>query len=369
MRLSRSLLSSLLLVVPSTLVSARSITGDRLLVVDEVGLVESYRGYIWDLEQRGYQITYLSPKDDALQLFQHGERKWDHIILLPPKSRAYGPNLTTQILIDFVNKQGNILVLIDSANQPEQLRDLGRELEIGLAPRGDIVVDHFEWLPGVEGNAMSHSVILPQKPKTVSGKKNYFGGSNDQEEFVAYRGTGHTLGNSPLLHPILPAPRTSYTFDPEEEKMKSENPWSAGQQLYLASGFQARNNARIAFVGSADSFTDDFQAVDGTKEGPHGHKCIINNRGFANSVTGWAFQELGVLKVEGVKHYAADRQAETSQNPEIYRIKSDVVCFPPPPPAPTQLHIANHFLPIYADFRNCTLRIHLGSMDSLPSAI
>lgn len=310
-------------------------------MVDEGDLRESFRTYISDLQQRGFQPTYLSPKSPDLDLFSHGERNWDHLILLPPKSKAYGPKLTNQLLVQFLNKDGNILVLQDPKSAPEQLRDLGRELEIGLAPKGDIVVDHFNWLSGVEGNEKSHNVTLVQKPATKLGTKNYFGGGgggggdNEQEKYVAFRGTGHTLGNSPLIQPILQASRVAYTCNPAEEVEQSENPWSAGQQLWLASGFQARNNARITFVGSADSFSDEFYSLSGPREAPDGRKVTVDNRGFANDVSSWTFQETGVLKVQAVRHYAtedagkvsstAGLSTETHQNPPIYRIKSDVV--------------------------------------------
>jgi len=333
MRFTRSissLFTSFLLVLPTGLVCARSINGDRLLIIDEGELRNTYKAYIGDLEQRGFQLTYLSPKSPELDLFSYGERNWDHLLLLPPKSKAYGPKLTSQLLVEFLNKGGNILVLQDPTNTPEQLRDLARELEIGLAPKGDVVVDHFNWLPGVEGNDRSHNVILAKKPVTGPFTKNYFGGNNDQEEYVTFRGTGHTLGNSPLVQPILQASRTAYVYDPREETIKSENPWTAGQQLYLASGFQARNNARIAFVGSAESFNDEFQSLDGLRKGPNGHKVTISNRGFANDVTAWAFREIGVVEVRSVAHYPTKdagklSERNASESPSIYRIKTDVV--------------------------------------------
>ncbi|RPB22395.1 Dolichyl-diphosphooligosaccharide-protein glycosyltransferase 48kDa subunit [Terfezia boudieri ATCC MYA-4762] len=328
-RSTYSLFTSFLLVLLISQVCARSISGDRLLIIDEGELRNNYKAYIWDLEQRGFQLTYLSPKSPELELFSYGERKWDHLLLLPPKSKAYGPKLTSQLLVEFLNKDGNILVLQDPMNTPEQLRDLAWELEIGLAPKGDVVVDHFNWLPGVEGNDHSHNVILAKKPVTGPLTKNYFGGYNNQEEYVAFRGTGHTLRNSPLIQPFLQAPRTAYVYDPREETVKSENPWTAGQQLYLASGFQARNNARITFVGSAESFNDEFQGLDGLRKGPYGQKVNISNRRFANDVTAWTFKETGVVKVWSVAHYATKdagnlSRRNTSESPSIYRIKTDV---------------------------------------------
>ena len=37
---------------------------------------------------RGYNIAFESPKNEKLALFKHGERAYDHILLLPPKSKG-----------------------------------------------------------------------------------------------------------------------------------------------------------------------------------------------------------------------------------------------------------------------------------------
>lgn len=40
------------------------------------------------LTGRGYDITFESPKSDQLSLFAHGEKAYDHLILLPSKSKG-----------------------------------------------------------------------------------------------------------------------------------------------------------------------------------------------------------------------------------------------------------------------------------------
>ncbi len=37
---------------------------------------------------RGYKLSFESPKNDKLALFEHGERAYDHLILFPPKSKG-----------------------------------------------------------------------------------------------------------------------------------------------------------------------------------------------------------------------------------------------------------------------------------------
>lgn len=38
--------------------------------------------------ERGYQLQFESPKSQSLSLFTHGERKYDNVILLPPKAKG-----------------------------------------------------------------------------------------------------------------------------------------------------------------------------------------------------------------------------------------------------------------------------------------
>lgn len=38
--------------------------------------------------ERGYSLTFESPKNEELSLFQHGERAYDHMLILPPKSKG-----------------------------------------------------------------------------------------------------------------------------------------------------------------------------------------------------------------------------------------------------------------------------------------
>lgn len=38
---------------------------------------------------RGYDIDFGSPKDNKLSLVHLGERAYDHLLLLPPKSKGW----------------------------------------------------------------------------------------------------------------------------------------------------------------------------------------------------------------------------------------------------------------------------------------
>ena len=38
---------------------------------------------------RGYTISFESPKNSKFSLFQHGEKAYDHLLILPPKSKGW----------------------------------------------------------------------------------------------------------------------------------------------------------------------------------------------------------------------------------------------------------------------------------------
>lgn len=100
-----------------------------------------------------------------------------------------------------------------------------------------------------------------------------------------------------------------------------EDLFAAGKQLALVSVFQARNSARVAVVGSAEMLQDKW--LDAKVSRPEGKKVKTENREFAKRLSGWAFQEIGVLRVNNIEHQL---KGDNETNPEIYRIKTDVVC-------------------------------------------
>lgn len=42
----------------------------------------------WGFIARGFEITYESPKSEKVALFELGERAYDHLLILPPKSKG-----------------------------------------------------------------------------------------------------------------------------------------------------------------------------------------------------------------------------------------------------------------------------------------
>ncbi|KXH30052.1 dolichyl-diphosphooligosaccharide-protein glycosyltransferase 48kD subunit [Colletotrichum simmondsii] len=318
----RSLLSLCLLFLAAA-VHAVSVTGGRLLaILDDVAEKEGYSKFLGDLESRGFSISYETPKSESLQLFKLGERVYDHVLLFPSKSKGLGPNLTPNILLQFINAKGNILLSLSSESTvPTSIVSLLAELDIALpADRTGLVVDHFNY--DTVSASEKHDVLAIPAPKSPrAGVKNFF---HEDGEVIAFpNGVGHVLGAGQLLTPILRAPKTAYSYNPKEqaEVVDASDLFAAGEQLALVSAFQARNSARFTLVGSAELLSDKWSDAK-IKPAAAGKEVKTWNREFAKRVAGWTFQETGVLRVNNIEHYLNEAANET--NPELYRIKNEV---------------------------------------------
>lgn len=225
-----------------------------------------------------------------------------------------------------MNANGNVLVTLSSGiATPNSLVSLLAELDIQLpADRTGLVVDHFNY--DASSAAEAHDVLLLPPPSPVrSDVKNFFGAGAGKDEVLAFpRGVGAALGASELLTPILRAPRTAYSYNPKEQAEVVDDLFGAGEQLALVSAFQARNSARFTLVGSAEMLQDKWFDAEASKVG--GKKAAKTfNREFAKRVSGWTFNEIGVLRVNWIEHHLDEEAAVNESNPSIYRIKNNVV--------------------------------------------
>ncbi|KAH8660647.1 dolichyl-diphosphooligosaccharide--protein glycosyltransferase-like protein 48 kDa subunit [Tricladium varicosporioides] len=330
----RGILSFLLLAFLAT-VQAVSSSGNKLLVVlEELAEKTKYSKYLGDLEARGFSLSYESPKGDKLALFKLGERAYDHLIILPPKSKGLGPQLSPKILLDFINAGGNILLTL-SASQPTptSLVSLLLELDIHLPnDRTALVVDHFNY--DTISAAEQHDVVLVPRPDAIRPDvKNFFKGDGKGGEVIAIpRAVGQTLGNtSPLLTPLLRAPRTAYSYNPKDDVEGVEDPFAVGPQLSLITTMQARNSARFTVIGSSELLEDTWfdakvkRSIGMGGVGTGAKEVKTSNQAFAKEVTGWTFNEIGVLKVGKIEHHLNEGGVQSNiTNPKIYRVKNEV---------------------------------------------
>jgi oligosaccharyltransferase complex subunit beta len=225
-----------------------------------------------------------------------------------------------------MNAQGNILVALSSDNAtPTSLVSLLAELDIQLpADRTGLVVDHFNY--DASSAADMHDVLLLPPPGPIRPDvKDFFGAGAGKDEVIAFpRGVGAALGTSELLTPVLRAPRTAYSYNPKEQAEVVDDLFAAGEQLSLVSAFQARNSARFTLVGSAEMLQDKwFDAEVSTVGGTKAARTF--NRDFAKRVSGWTFNEIGVLRVNWIEHLLDEDAPAYEVNPKIYRIKNNVV--------------------------------------------
>jgi oligosaccharyltransferase complex subunit beta len=275
-------------------------------------------------------LSFESPKNDKLSLFRLGERAYDHVLLLPPTSKAYGPSLAGKNLLDFINAEGNILLTLTSEHPTSAaINSLLLELNIHISPdRHSLVVDHFNY--DASSSPEKHNVLVVQAPKAIRPDvKNFFGGD---KPIALPNAVAQVLGNdSPLLAPILRAPSTAYVHNPKDDSESVEDVFAAGSQISLASALQARNSARFVVLGSAEALQDKWFGGSVTVDGK---SSKTGNREFAKQITSWAFKETGVIKVGRLQHHlkgANDSLINESLypagdlNPSIYRIKNDVV--------------------------------------------
>ncbi|KAF4455601.1 oligosaccharyl transferase complex subunit OST4 [Fusarium austroafricanum] len=316
----RSLLS-LVVFFFAALVSAVSTSGNRLLVVlDNVTDKEAYTTFFRDLTERGYDITFETPKSEGLSLFKHGARTYDQLVFLPTKLKALGPNMSAQSIVDFINAGGNILMTMSSTHKvPITLVSVLDQLDIAVpAERNAKVVDHFTY--DVVSAAETHDTLVLDAPHNVRlGMKDYF--EIPGAMLSVPHAIGHTLGAGPLLTPILRAPPTAYSYNPKEQAdtVEPNDLFAAGKQLALVSVFQARNSARVTVIGSAEMLQDKAFDTKVTRKG--GKPLFPANKDFIKNLAGWTFKELGVLRVNKIEHHL---KGDNETNPELYRIKNDV---------------------------------------------
>lgn len=88
-----------------------------------------------------------------------------------------------------------------------------------------------------------------------------------------FSGIPLSLGNNPLLLPVLNAPPQSFASEVDggaadaivdAAERGGEGLW-AGSQLSVVAGFQALNGARVTWVGGVDIFSDELAQKEVSK--------------------------------------------------------------------------------------------------------
>ncbi|KAI9499198.1 Dolichyl-diphosphooligosaccharide--protein glycosyltransferase subunit WBP1 [Zychaea mexicana] len=283
-----------LLVSLFTNAEAKSVTGDRVLVLlDDLADKDLYSRFWQSLQE-----------DRPALLEKYGEFLYDHVIHFAYKSKdvAKHKSFSNVQLVKFVNDGGNLLVA--TGNDPSlAIRDLAAEFDVEYDASGTSVYDHKD---------SEHDLISTSR---IDAPSSIIDGIKTP---ILYRGVGLSLGQIPLLNSILKAESTAFTSDSYSASI------AGSDDVELVAAFQAKNSARASFSGSIDLFSDSFfeKKVEQTRPNGTAKRHVPSgNSQFVDELAKWTFQEKGVLKVVDHRHHKAN---ETVQ-PEAYRIKDEIM--------------------------------------------
>ncbi|KAJ2018300.1 oligosaccharyl transferase glycoprotein complex, beta subunit [Coemansia sp. RSA 922] len=289
-------------------VEAKSVSGDRVLVlVPKVEAAKLYSQFLDSLTSRGFDISVRAATNTSVTLQVDGVRTYDHAVVLSPESKKLGANLSVRDFVSFVDDGGNLILTASS-----ELSELGRKLAarfgVEYEKRGTAAIDHLAHLHAINDTS-DHTLVAASPPKTAAPvlSKQF---ALPQSDPVYFKGIAHKYEPSnPMLIPVLTGSRTTYSAvigsDANERAISL-----SGNALGLVSVFQTRNNARVAFSGSAALFSDALLSQEGSA-----------NKQFTADISQWVLQEKAVLRETAHRHYLAS----TGERPEHYRISNEIV--------------------------------------------
>ncbi|CAF3340459.1 unnamed protein product [Rotaria socialis] len=286
-----------------------------LVLLDNLAIRESHSYYFKQLRDRGFEITFRSSDDSSLQIVKYGEYIYDNIILFAPGTKEFGGRLDAEVLTEFIDAGGNVLIA-GSNTIGDAIREFAGECGIEFADDKNAVIDHLNYDANDDGQ---HTLIVAS-PDNLLASELITGQAKRAGLPFLFRGIGMSADpENPLLLDVLTGSASSYTANPDEKSL-AEYPTTVGKRTLLISVLQARNNARVGFVGSLDFFSNDFfdsavQSTDGKKSDKSG------NEELAIALTDWIFKQRGVLRARNIRHYLK----QDKSTPRFYTIKNDIV--------------------------------------------
>nr|VZI33318.1 unnamed protein product [Spirometra erinaceieuropaei] len=237
---------------------------------------------------------------------------YQHIIIFAPSVREFGGNIDVKKLTRFVDEGGNILVA-GSSDIGEAIKDFGSDCGVEFDDEKTTVIDHMNYDVMDEGK---HNLIIVG-PENIADVPVITGKVSRP---LLYRGIGIAVNpENPLLVNILHASDTAYSHSPDTPI--TNYPTTVGKNTQLITGLQARNDARVVFVGSLDFFSDEF-FLSGTVHSQTGKSHNISgNRELSENLALWTFKETGVLRVSSVHHNKVGEKDSMRE----YTIKDDII--------------------------------------------
>ncbi|BGP27497.1 dolichyl-diphosphooligosaccharide-protein glycotransferase [Rhodotorula toruloides] len=248
----------------------------RILVVSDGAL--AHERFLDSLRDGGYDVEAGTTQIAAARLRDEGSA-FDHLIVFASPHKQTPPELSPQALARRLDTGANLL-LVTNPESSEIWRDFAREFGVDFDDRGSFAVDHFG---AAEDDDGTHTLLaIPP----VNAPTPFISAATRAGPPIAYRGAGHATSRNPLLTTVLRASPTAFGAT-LGGVVSSDNDKLAGGATSLVSSFQARNNARVSFVGSFDLFSDRFFADDASTK--------YGNAAFARDLVDWTFQKTGLL--------------------------------------------------------------------------
>ncbi|CAF3578571.1 unnamed protein product [Adineta steineri] len=286
-----------------------------LVLLDNLAIRESHSFYFQHLKNRGFELTYRSSDDSTLQIVKYGEYIYDHIILFAPATKEFGGRLDAEVLTEFVDAGGNVLIAASNVIG-DAIREFAGECGIEFADDKSAVIDHLNY----DINDNGQHTLITASPDNLLASELITGQCKKAGLPFLFRGIGMTSDqDNPLLFDVLTGSSSSYTANPNEQAL-TDYPATVGKRTLLISALQARNNARVGFVGSLDFFSNDF--FQNSVQTNNDKKSIKSgNEDLALALTDWVFKQRGVLRSRNIRHY----MKEDKSTPSFYTIKNDII--------------------------------------------
>lgn len=283
------------------------------MLVDNWSIRETHSNFFRSLRDRGFDLTFKTADDSGLALVKYGEFLYDNLVIFAPSVEEFGGSIDVAAITSFIDGGGNVLVAA-SSNIGEPIRDLASNCGLEFDEEKTSVIDHLNYDVLDSGK---HTLIVA-KPDSLLDAPMIVGDSRKGAPLL-FRGVGMTADpENPLVLNVLHASSTAYSFNPDEKI--EEYPHAVGKNTLLIAGLQARNNARVMFVGSMDFFSDEFFSSPVQNANGGQRYDISGNQDLATSLSQWVFKEKGVLRAGEVKHH---RKGETKA-PVAYTVTQDV---------------------------------------------
>lgn len=264
-------------------------------MVDNWSVRETHSIFFRTLRDRGFELTFKTADDASLSLVKYGEFLYDNLILFSPSVEEFGGSIDVAAITSFIDGGGNVLVA-GSSDIGDPLKELATECGVEFDEEKTAVIDHLNYDLSDKGK---HTLIVAD-PKNLLDAPMIVGTKNASP--LLFRGVGMVADpENPLILSVLHASSTAYSFNPDSKI--DDYPHAVGKNTVLVAALQARNNARVVFVGSLDFFSDEFftsavQSANGDKKFDKS-----GNQELALNLAQWVFKEKGVLRVGKVAHH------------------------------------------------------------------